>query len=217
MTKGNRILGKLAVLGLSVVMMASCGGGSGSGKKLASNEFLGDLPNLVYQYHFADSLIKAERKAERAKLNSKSDAAKWDKIKEKLDAREKEEKEKLKVAIGKIKPTLIGKDIPFEVEEGAGYKISSCKISDLYETGDAKIEFYVEITDVSKAIPSRYTTKFIGGMENIDRNGNKIGTNGSFNVEMSSRENGVTAKGETSIHHISAQHVDFAKIKFKKP
>ena len=48
------------------MFIASCGGGS-VGKKLVSNEILGDLPNLVNQKHLTDSVRKAKTEAEESK------------------------------------------------------------------------------------------------------------------------------------------------------
>jgi len=220
MTTTNRILGTLAIVGLSVMMLVSCGNGSSSvvsGKKIATNEFLGDLPNLVYQKHFTDSIRISKRSAERKKFEggSKSDREKWEKVKAKYDALEKEDNAKFEAELEKIKPTLMGRDIPFEVEEGTGYDILSCKIVGVSGNG-VTVEFEVKITDVKVCGPplnNMFTTTISiwTSMQQLDKNGNQIGSDGSVYVDMPGKENGIIGKGE---YHISAQHADFAKLRF---
>jgi len=217
MTKQSKIFGMLAIVGLSAMMMISCGGGSGSvsSKKLAGNEVFGDLPNLVYQKHFSDSVLKVEQKAELGKLNpkSKSDWEKGSKIKEKFETREREEKAKYEAEIEKIKQQLVGKEIPFEVEEGAGFEITSCKISDVSRYGTVSIDCEAKITDVATVKFSPFSTVLKLEMLAIDKNGNQIIKDDMCHVSFPKVENGAIGK-KTAGFYISKEFADFAKVKF---
>ena len=231
MTKRNRILGSLAILGLSAVMMASCGGGSGSGsgsgKKLAGNEFLGDLPNVVSQWAYKDSVLNAQKYAEReafkekyAGTKDKSVGQKAKEMEEKHAAQYKEAKEQFNAEIEKLKPALVGKILPFEVEDGCGYEVSDLKISDLNEAG-AQVEFEVKITD-EKAIKTRGWGTLAFYFQVFDKDDNLIGKAHygdarSTTINMS-QKNGETAKGSFYLvdKADAKEIVNFAKIKFVK-
>ena len=217
MTKQNKFLVAFAILGLSVMILASCGGGS-AGKKLANNEFLGNLPNLMYQKAFTDSVNKAKYNAEMKKLDGKkaSDWEKGAKISKKYKARDNEDDAKYEAEIEKIKQTLIGKNIPFEVEEGTGYEILSCKISDV-KTDRIYVEFEAKVTDVNKVFPSKYSKSLSGTPLSIDKNGKQIGIH-YFTLNFSDNKEGTTNKGNIDIFlkKEAAQYADFAKIKFIK-
>ncbi|MCL2597758.1 MAG: hypothetical protein FWD66_08935 [Paludibacter sp.] len=211
-----------------IATMASCGSGS-SGKKLASNDILGDLPNLVYQKSINDSILEAEQTAEESKFKdvkkdlSKSEIEKlWAeamKIDAKFKEREKAADEKFDAEIEKIKPQLIGKDIPYEVEDGCGYTVSSVKIKDVGNFANA--EFEVSITDES-AFKTRTWGYVQFCYQLLDKSGNLVdkeysGEFSSTSISMS-QKNGATGKGTISIFGRSRapQIVNFAKIKFIK-
>ncbi len=119
-----------SILAVAIIAtMASCGGGSGSGKKLAKNDVLGDMPNVVYQHFQVDSIIDADEKEAYKGIKSEKDFGKAMKIKAKFDEREEKEDAQFKANIEKIKAELVGKDIPYEVENNVGYEIMSCKVS----------------------------------------------------------------------------------------
>ena len=222
MTKSNKILGALAILGVSAVM-ASCGGGSGSsGKKLASNEFLGDMPNLVYQRALKDSINDAKKYAEREKFKEKasfdkSDMEKFKKMEEGFDAEEQAVKDQFNADVEKVKPSLVGKDIPFEMEEGCGYEISSLKISGVERS--VAVEFDVKITDESALKVFNWMTVCFY-FQALDKDGNLIGKDyygesRHTTIDMS-QKNGTTAKGTLYlvVKEDAAEMVNFAKIKF---
>jgi hypothetical protein len=205
-----------------VMLISSCGGGSGSGgSKLAKNDFLGDMPNIVYQKHLTDSIRNAEEKAALSKITGKSnsDMEKAMKIYEKFKTRKKTEDEQLKANVEKIKPELIGKDIPFEVEEGAGYEITYCKISDV-ESSSISVDFEVKITDVAVAGISNYgKPRIIVTVQDIDKDGKQIDANGAYYIDISGKENGATGKSKllVSISKQNAKgYVNFANFKFIK-
>jgi hypothetical protein len=226
MTKVNKFLGAFAILGLSAVIMVSCGGGNGSsnaGKKLASNEFLGDLPNVVSQWVYKDSVLNAQKYAEReafkeknAGTKDKSVGQKAKEMEEKHAAQYKEAKAQFQAEVEKLKPALVGKTLPFEVEEGCGYEVSGLKICDLDES--AKVEFEVKITD-EKAIKVYQwgTLDFI--FQVLDKDGNIIGKDNTRHTTITmSQKNGETAKGTFYLvdKADAKEIVNFAKIKFVK-
>jgi len=227
MTKSN-ILGLLAILGLSAMILVSCGGGSGSGKKLATNEFLGDMPNLIYQKAYNDSIRKAEEKTEEKKLEKEYASKKLDEsaykkgmeLYQKFETRKKEEDAKFKAEIEKIKPQLVGKEIPFEMEEGCGYEVSGLKISDLSNAG-VKVEFEVTITD-EKAVKIYQWGTLSFYFQVLDKEENPIGKSYYGEVRhttiIMSQKNGVTAKGSFYLidKKDAKEMVNFAKIKFVK-
>jgi hypothetical protein len=228
MTKRTRILGMLAIFGMSVVMMTSCGGGSGSvGKKLASNEFLGDLPNLVYQKAINDSIREAKEHTEKEKFKQdnsknfdKSTGEKWKKMEEQFKTEKKAAEEQFNAEVEKLKPSFVGKELPFEVEDGCGYEVSGLKISDLNRAG-TQVEFEVAITD-GTVIKTQGWGTLAFYFQVLDKDGNLIGKDysGEFRnttINMS-QKNGTTAKGSFYLvdKHDAAEMVNFAKIKFVK-
>jgi hypothetical protein len=220
MTKRNRILGMLAIFGMSVVMMTSCGGGSSSvsGKKLASNEFLGDMPNLVYQKAINDSNRDAQKDAEKEKV--RQDPEKWKKMEDKFDAEEEAAEEHFNAEVEKLKPSLVGKELPFEVEDGCGYEVSGLKISNLNSAG-VQVEFEVTITD-GTVIKTQGWGTLAFYFQAIDKDGNLIGKDyfGEFRnttINMS-QKNSTTANGSFYLVNDkdAAEMANFAKIKFVK-
>ena len=203
------------------MFIASCGGGSG--KKLASNDYLGDLPNLVYQKHISDSVFKEKLEAEvsKAKLAGKFNEAKAMQIYEKYKIADKEANKKYDADVEAIKAKLVGKAIPFEVEEGLGYKVISCKISDV-KSGTVNAEFELEIIDAKEANVSRWGKPSVSvRFHNIDKEGNILGSEygSSAYVELSGKDDGSTGKGIAYISFYAknaAEYANFAKIKFFK-
>jgi len=159
--------------------------------------------------------------------SSSSAQEKWDKAKEKFDAREDEEKAKFKAEVEKIKPTLVGKDIPFEVEDGTGYEITSCKISDI-ENDYVYIDFEVKITDIKAAkfdyqgMFDKSNPKLSISTYEVDKNGNRMGSewNNVLSVEVQEKADGATGKATGSTFYIAIlnpeKYMNFAKIKFVK-
>jgi hypothetical protein len=201
------------------MFFASCGGGSGSssGKKLASNEVFGDLPNAVYQRQYANTVAEKHKNVERDKLdgNNKGDQAKWKKIQEKYKKSLDENEAKLAAEVEKIKPTLIGKEIPYEVEEGAPYEITSCKIVEVGQHGYVDYELVLKITD-AKAIKTNWNDEYYVNSDYVDKAGNRF-SGGSNGVKISKKENGATCTHKGRILFDNAErYVDFAKIKFLK-
>jgi len=150
--------------------------------------------------------------------NKQSDWAKAMKIDEKFKLRKKTETEKYNAEVEKIKPTLIGKSIPVEVENGLGFEITSSKIINA-ESHGIQIELELKITDVKAANIMRYAKQIYLTAQNIDKDGNQIGSNGGYYVEISDRANGATGiiKYYLGIYARDAERFsNFAKIKFVK-
>lgn len=210
-----RKMKNFVVIALAAMVVASCGGGSGSsGKKLASNEFLGDLPNLVYQKMQSDSIRSAKEDAatKDLKFTSESDMKKAMALSEKFKEERNATKEKFEAAVEALKPSLVGKDIPVKVAEEAGYKITSCQIADVSGI-TVYVEFMLEVTDV-KAIKTTYGGKdIIVSWQYLDKNDEQLGSNNTAYIELSEKANGGTASTKAVIH-ISPNFVDFAKINF---
>jgi hypothetical protein len=217
MTKCNKILGSLAILGLSAMMMVSCGGGSSSsGKKLASNDVFGDLPSLKYQYENQDSELKAKAKDEQKNLPfNESGLKKAKAIDEKYAAKRKATKEKFAADVEKLKPSLIGKAIPYEVEEGAPFEITSCKIVELFDSGSIRYEFELKITD-AKAIQPNWSNEFWVFCDYLDKDGNKFDGNSSgVVIPREEKVDGATfTHQEPSSFSSPEKYVNFAKIRF---
>ena len=209
-----------AVAVVLAALMTGCGGGSStSGKKIATNDVLGDMPNLVYQKAYVDSVLYADRDAQKSKLKgtSKSDFEKSAKISENYKKRSKEEDEKFEANVEKIKSTLIGKDIPFEMADGIGYEVNYCKISELKY--GVNVEFEVTLTNESVIRIYQWGTLSFY-YQVLDKDGNVIGKDyyGELrNAQISmSQKNGETAKGNLYLvsKEDAAQMANFAKIRF---
>jgi hypothetical protein len=106
---------KILTVAAAVAAMASCGGGSGAGKKIASNDILGDLPNIVYQKHLTDSTLDADEQAAGEKLGTPendSDYKKAMKIIEEFKAKKQEAKEKYEADLQTELAKAAGREIP---------------------------------------------------------------------------------------------------------
>lgn len=211
---------------LAASFFVACGGGgetssasSGSAKKLAKNEILGDMPNAVYQHYLVMEAIDADKKANKIDVNSEKDLEKQKKLNEKYKALKKEEEGKFKAVVEKIKAELVGKEVPFELEEGIGYEVTSCKITNV-EGKTVHVAFEVKITDLQTAhlTATRIPDLIVSSCE-LDKTGAQIGNNNGYHIELSERAVGATGKASSSIIMNlgnAEQYVDFAKILFKK-
>lgn len=224
--KTKNIIITLAAIAALCLAFSSCGGGSSknaSGKKIGKNEILGNMPDIVYQKALKDSVLKAEFKAKYDKIEMKSESDL--KKAASIVKEEKEEQEKVKSefteTIAKEKSNLIGKSIPFEMEEELGYEITKFVITDIESDGRVRSEIEVRITDINSAKILRGGGQLLMASQDIDKNGNQIGNSGaSYYVSITRDENGATGNTYSYIvlHFTNAaQYADFAKIKFVKP
>ena len=121
---------------LSAIILTSCGGNGGT-KKVTTNKYLGKIPSLVQNYQIKDSVSDAtyDDKSEKAtKMDDAFAAA------QKREKEQKEYKEELKLAIETEKPTLLGREIPFEVESD-NFVISDVKIAEISDYGSIKVSY----------------------------------------------------------------------------
>ncbi|MDD3772767.1 MAG: hypothetical protein PHC38_08945 [Weeksellaceae bacterium] len=229
MTKSRLNLRQMVKIGVTclvvVMMLSGCGGGSGSsGKRLASNEFLGDLPNVVYQHAYQDSVFRADKYAAEEKFSepfksgkkklTESDWKKGAELEKEWDAKRKEGDAKLTAEVEKLKSSLVGKAVPYEVEDGAPFEIASCKIVDLLQRGEVRCEIEFKITDAT-AIQTNWSKEYHVVADIIDKDGNKFSGTGST-IVISNKENGAvyTSQLHLGLVHSPKEYVNFAKIRF---
>ena len=126
---------------------------------------------------------------------------------------------------------LIGKDIPFEVEDGLGFEIVECKISEKItkhatSCNRTTLTFYYKVKPVDAKIIEKLDSMRSGLYKCLDANGNvllnskgnEIETNVlgiSFN-EKKQLKNGETIEKE-GWFVLEPCFANFAKIKFVKP
>jgi len=110
---------------------------------------------------------------------------------------------------------LIGKNIPYEVEDGAPFEITSCKIVKLFENGGLHYEIELKITD-AKVIKTNWSNEYWIYCDYIDKDGNKFDGSGC-GVIMSKQEkvDGATFTHQEPMSFSSPEnYVNFAKIRF---
>jgi len=209
------------------VMLSGCGGSGGSGRHLPSNDILGNLPDLIYQHSYQDSVFSAEQEAAEEKFSEPFKSGQktptesdWKKAKEFDDewkAKFKEADAKFVAEIEKLKPSLIGKEIPVEMEDGVGFEATAGKIIDVGESGFT-VEVGVTITNAgAPALSMLKYGRFDYNWQILDKEGNQIGSNGSASSRELGKENGAT--GNINLYIAIAkpqQFVNFAKIRFIK-
>jgi len=205
-----------------IAMMASCGGGSGSsssGKKLASNDVFGDLPNLIYQHNNQDAELKDEAKKKQEGLPfNESGLKKAKEIDDKYSAKRKAADEKFFADVEKLKPSLVGKDIPFEVEDGLPYEIISYKIADVGQYGGVSYEITFKILD-AQAITTNWSNEYRMPGCFIDKDGNEMEKAGGGCGVVISKEEHVdgailTQQGVLTTFVFPEKYVNFAKNRF---
>ena len=213
------------------LILTSCGGGGGSEAKTNSdvkfqkspkNEILGDLVNISSEYAAKWNASEAEYEEARQKN------------KEKISAEHKERGKQIvadaNAALEKEMATLIGKDIPFECEEGLGFEVVECKISGITKhmgsCNRTTLTFNYKVKPVDAKIIEKLDSmrsglyKCLDANENVllDSKGNEIETNVlgiSFN-EKKQLKNGETIEKE-GWFVLEPCFANFAKIKFVKP
>lgn len=117
---------------VSLFVMASCGGGSGS--SLPTNPYLGDLPAVIDAYQKADSILDAEGEELMMSIKSEKDYPKFEKFMETAKEREAEYKKKRDDAIEKLKAELIGRDLP-TISEHPNYEVLELKVTEVSSSG----------------------------------------------------------------------------------
>lgn len=210
---------------LSIALLfTACGGGSGSSKstkKLPTHEIFGNLINIVYQHNYSDSVKNAEAKTKIEKIESKgyseSAVEKITAIRTELKQDKATSKSELKEAIAKEASNLIGKKIPFEMEDGLGYEVTDLDIVKVYESGQVEADCQIKVIDI-KAVKT-FGNDIIISFINCDKNGNTIGKAGAAYVKLFEKANGATASYKMQFHVYGKgveKYLDFQKVRFLK-
>lgn len=178
---------------LSVMFFAACGnGGSGSfSKNWKTNEYLGNIPAIAYEYQKTDSAIKMNKKIEMEKLKSEKsiDKAieKAQKLELKTEVQLHENKTKMQEAVAKEEKALLGKSVPFEITTSE-FEISELKITEVHGGG--------VITEgtltVKEKIPALYTSRFDCRYKYLNTAGEIIGRNHTTSVLIGTKLGALT-------------------------
>ena len=174
----------------TALLLTSCGGGEGGGKnnvkieKFPKNEILGNMVNIVNEHYVLDSINKAEFKELKNKYDVKNEKE-YEKYKEQY-TKLTEKKEELNAdylsAVEAEKVNLIGKSIPFEMEDDLGYEVTELKIVDVSKYGGFKMSVTAKLTDPNKEIlVGSSRVNLYCHLQFIDKNGNII-KNGDENI-----------------------------------
>ena len=207
----------------TALLLTSCGGGGTASfssikvKDFPENEVFGKVPVIYRQTWIKDSIIGEIYQAERDRIREKSN---YDELDDKLtkDKKLAEQKvgEELETVIENEKAKLIGKKVPFEMEEGAWYEITDLYVSDLFSdgirlTGSFKV---VDETQARKSFDKYYypTINFVY----LDSKGNE---SSNLGVDLGYRKADDT-NFIITLTRYTPDHcrilLDFAKIKFVK-
>jgi ABC-type antimicrobial peptide transport system permease subunit len=207
----------------SILLFAACGGGGTASfssikvKDFPENEVFGKVPVIFRQTWIKDSIIQEIYQAERDRIREKSN---YDELDDKLtkDRKLAEQKvgEELETVIENEKAKLIGKKVPFELEEGAWYEITDLYVSDLVPdgirlTGSFKV---VDETQARKSFDKYYYPMIY--FVYLDSKGNE---SSDLGVDLGYRKpddiNFITTLTRYTPDHCQTL-LDFAKIKFLK-
>jgi hypothetical protein len=227
----------------AALLFTSCGGGSGETKtnevkfqKSPKNEILGDLVNISSEYAAKWNAREAEYEEARQKNKEKyaDNSDKREQNYAKISAEHKERGKQIvadaNAALEKEMATLIGKDIPFECEEGLGFEVVECKISGITKhmgsCNRTTLTFNYKVKPVDSKIIEKLDSmrsglyKCLDAKGNIllDSKGNEVETNvlGISYNEKKQLKNGETIEKE-GWFVLEPCFANFAKIKFVKP
>jgi len=227
------------------LILASCGGGGDGEAKTKSdvkfqkspkNEVLGDLVNISCEYAVKWNASEAEYEEARQKNKEKyaDNSDKREQNYAKISAEHKERGKQIvadaNAALEKEMATLIGKDIPFECEEGLGFEVVECKISGITKhmgsCNRTTLTFNYKVKPVDAKIIEKLDSmrsglyKCLDAKGNIllDSKGNEVETNvlGISYNEKKQLKNGETIEKE-GWFVLEPCFANFAKIKFVKP
>ena len=227
------------------LILASCGGGGDSETKTKNevkfqkspkNEILGDLVNISCEYTAKWNASETEYEDARQKNKEKyaDNSDKREQNYQKISASHKERGKQIideaNAALEKEMAGLIGKDIPFEVEDGLGFEVVECKISKITKHATScnrtTLTFNYKVKPVDAKIIEKLDSmrsglyKCLDANENVllDSKGNEIETNvlGISYDEKKQLKNGETIQKE-GWFVLEPCFANFAKIKFVKP
>ena len=245
--KKKSVLATLFCAGIfaTSLILASCGGGGDSETKTKNevkfqkspkNEILGDLVNISCEYAAKWNVSEAEYEEARQKNKEKyaDNSDKREQNYAKISAEHKERGKQIvadaNAALEKEMATLIGKDIPFECEEGLGFEVVECKISGITKhmgsCNRTTLTFNYKVKPVDANIIEKLDSMRSGLYKCLDANGNvlldskgnEIGANvlGISYNEKKQLKNGETIEKE-GWFVLEPCFANFAKIKFVKP
>ena len=227
------------------LILTSCGGGGDSETKTKNevkfqkspkNEILGDLVNISCEYAAKWNASEAEYEEARQKNKEKyaDNSDKREQNYAKISAEHKERGKQIvadaNAALEKEMATLIGKDIPFECEEGLGFEVVECKISGITKhmgsCNRTTLTFNYKVKPMDAKIIEKLDSmrsglyKCLDAKGNIllDSKGNEVETNvlGISYNEKKQLKNGETIEKE-GWFVLEPCFANFAKIKFVKP
>ena len=175
------------------LILASCGGGGDSETKTKNevkfqkspkNEILGDLVNISCEYAAKWNVSEAEYEEARQKNKEKyaDNSDKREQNYAKISAEYKERGKQIvadaNAALEKEMATLIGKDIPFECEEGLGFEVVECKISGITKhmgsCNRTTLTFNYKVKPVDAKIIEKLDSMRSGLYKCLDDNGNVL-------------------------------------------
>lgn len=227
------------------LILASCGGGGDSETKTKNevkfqkspkNEILGDLVNISGEYSVKWKASEDEFKAAREK-NIEKYADNSDKREQnfvKISAKHKEKANQIladaNAALEKEMATLLGKDIPTEVEDGLGFEVVECKISGISEHkvnyGRTTLKYKYKVKLVDAKMLEKLDSFWSGLYRVLDANGNVLlDPKGNeipaevFSISKDEKKqlnNGEIVEKE-GWFVLEPCFANFAKIKFVKP
>ena len=227
------------------LILASCGGGGDSETKTKNevkfqkspkNEILGDLVNISGEYSAkwktSEDEYEEARQKNMEKYADNSDKREQNYVKISADHKERGKQivAEANAALEKEMAGLIGKDIPFEVEDGLGFEVAECKISGITKHATScnrtTLTFNYKVKPVDAKIIEELDSmrsglyKCLDANENVllDSKGNEIETNvlGISYDEKKQLKNGETIEKE-GWFVLEPCFANFAKIKFVKP
>lgn len=227
------------------LILASCGGGGDSETKTKNevkfqkspkNEILGDLVNISCEYAAKWNASEAEYEDARQKNKEKyaDNSDKREQNYQKISASHKERGkliiEEANAALEKEMAGLIGKDIPFELEDGLGFEVVECKISKITKHATScnrtTLTFNYKVKPVDANIIEKLDSMRSGLYKCLDANGNVLLDSKGNEVEtnvlgISYNEKKQLKNGETIEKEgwfvLEPCFANFAKIKFVKP
>ena len=245
--KKKKVFATLLCAGIfaTSLILASCGGGGDSETKTKNevkfqkspkNEILGDLVNISGEYSAkwkaSEDEYEEARQKNMEKYADNSDKREQNYVKISADHKERGKQivAEANAALEKEMAGLIGKDIPFECEEGLGFEVVECKISKITKHATScnrtTLTFNYKVKPVDAKIIEKLDSMRSGLYKCLDANGNvlldskgnEIETNvlGISYNEKKQLKNGETIEKE-GWFVLEPCFANFAKIKFVKP
>ena len=187
-------------------------------KEYPKNEIFGNLFGIKYQQYRNDSIIKAwysdridELEAEMIGKEVEQTRQQYDNLKKKRDEDLNKQYEK-SAALFKIENELIlGKKIPFEMEEGLGYAVAYLRVNDISDEGYVNLYCAISVLDSTLTENNRYP---ILNCELLDSKGNVI-KNLSFDNIVSVDIYYMHYLNPMGVNNKDAyKYFDFAKVRF---